>query len=162
MTDTAGYKTAKMTSQSESIQSRKRTATWSRESPSAQSTSRKPPAFVGESKPKAKHKDTKIRISCSHVQLHLYLAQSIPNISISDRARRAHPSILSHIMIQRHIHGNDEFQNSPGTHWIASSIRSSETAASNADLRLRTLLTVGSRIPAATLSRTSPLSKSRP
>ena len=37
-----------------------------------------------------------------------------------------------------------------------------DTAASKADFKLRTLLTVGSRTPAATLSRTCPLSKSRP
>ena len=51
---------------------------------------------------------------------------------------------------------------SPGTHWIASSMRRIETAASYADLRLFTLLIVGSRTPAETLSRTSPFRRSRP
>lgn len=51
---------------------------------------------------------------------------------------------------------------SPGTHWIASSMRNSETAASYADFKLRTLLMVGSSTPADTLSRTSPFIRSRP
>lgn len=55
-----------------------------------------------------------------------------------------------------------ESSHSPGTHWIASSIRSSDTAASYADFRLLTLLIVGSRTPAVTLSRTSPFIRSRP
>lgn len=43
-----------------------------------------------------------------------------------------------------------------------SSIRSNAVQASSADLRLLTLLTIGSSTPALTLSRTSPLPKSRP